>query len=522
MKIKRGQLAFVGLSIIGLLALVFIALFFFSKTFKFTILGLALGIMSFIVLLKLDMKENIKVTLFLLLLGGSLILIFSSGILQSISLDSNTKLAIAIPHQASFRCDVVGSSPASYIIPLSGFWISKDDVGFNTNQITNIILPNVANAPIYYGGGGVRIHYKICDQNKNNCQDYYKGADYTSNPPSGLSLDKESMFIQIESRPTILSSWKIITKQNDLWKVSYSFDKFGLRLYSTTKDPAGQIICESSCDLTCPTQFYREKLVGAVPNILEFYQTAPYLESWESIDYDLNTQGGASVYDGSKFCLGNAIYTKDTIIVGGVTYIYPNMATKQQVQCCNGAIISSTYEDKICENNKWKTITKDTKIRCNLGDYQCPNGGQNTCQNKVLGGWSCSGSDNLGRYCIQQAEENVNCCFASDCDSDQTCQNNKCVGGNIQPPLILTNNSNTNNSNNNESKCKIYESEYTKIEKDYGLLYWRAYTPFVKPITTETKECKLSNLTNALLIAGVIIILGSVAIISNKPSRRKK
>lgn len=345
---------------------------------------------------------------------------------------------IAIPHFASFKCEVVQDKPG-LTYPLSGqLVIDKSSVGFLTNQITNIKV-NIQYDFWANLKQDIRIRYKICDANQANCGsdvivDYNLPGAKTL-PLTSLDLTRNSLIIYYEKQnfiDFITGKWKPATENA---VVSYDSQAFGLRLFSTTRDPAGAIICSNSCDLTCPQQSVRNKLIATDKNSLNFYETAPYLEYWESINYDLNQQAGATIYSASSntFCLAGAVYKADTLTLeNGQVYIYPKTATREIKQCCPGAVISTSQEDKICQSDyTWKVITKDTKIACK-SDLQCPGQGLNTCQNKVRSGYRC-GSDN---FCTKDTVNvAVDCCSNSDCSSDQSCQNYKCVGGAVNPPI---------------------------------------------------------------------------------------
>ena len=272
-------------------------------------------------------------------------------------LPSNVKLAI--PVFASFKCDVVGTGSPIYNIGSSGVWISKQDIGVVTNQVSNIHVTITKSFWDYLTsnilGGGVRIKYLICDSNKNNCQERYKNlvtfGTYSLDelPFTSMQIDMNSIYVVAQTKASILSSWV----NKDLGgTISYSYNKFGLRLYSTSKDPAGTKICDSSCYLSCPTQSYREKLILNTKDSLRPSETAPYLEYWNTINFDINSQYGATIYDSSnnKFCLAGAVYTaKELNMDNGITYIYPDSATRQIKSCCPGAVISTSTEDKICK-----------------------------------------------------------------------------------------------------------------------------------------------------------------------------
>ena len=72
-----------------------------------------------------------------------------------------------------------------------------------------------------------------------------------------------------------------------------------------------------------------------------------------------------------------------------------------------------------------------------------------------------------------------------------------------------------------DTECAWYQDSYTKTEKDYGALYWRAYTPFIKPLESEVNGCKNAGWLNWIFISVIIISLGAIAIYSTMGKKRR-
>lgn len=538
-KNKKGFLPIIAVIIaLGILALILVGAFIFSGTIRWVLIGVGLFAAAVWILSKLKSDKFKVVGIFVLIALGVLVL-FMSGIMQEEigGLPSNVKLAI--PHHGAYSCQSIGTGNPSYTIN-DIKWISKSSIGVYTDQVTNI---NVYVSSTFwesyfksYLGGGIRAHYKICDKDQGNCQDYYKSITYAGNtiiplPTTSLNPQINSFGIAIESRSTILSNWKVDTTLGAKAVLSYAYTKYGLKYVSTTTNPAGALFngCESSCDLTCPTQKSRSDtgLIYTAKNSLLPTESVPVLEYWEDLNIDLNAQMGATIYDGNQFCFGGAIYTKGTInLDNGNTYIYPQMTTRQNVECCNGAVISTSQEDKTCTNNHWITVTKETRLKC-VSDFNCPGQGQYTCQNKIQSGWHC-GNDG---FCNKEATNTpVECCSQADCPTDQTCQFNKCVGGAVTPPADLTNttcSADTDCKNGyackdgkcikTETSCSWYQEPYQAQEtqcKIFGL-FWCKESP--------VSGCKTSGLIYGLIAGGVILILGiSSILLLRKPKRGKR
>jgi hypothetical protein len=391
------------------------------------------------------MKKNNKLLWLIPVLLISLVAVYFGFFQSTLGVPSGVRLAV--PHFGAYECKAVGTGSPVYSLGSAGFWIDKQSIGVYTDQVTsvNVIVPQTFWDSYFksYLGGGIRALIRVCDSSKSGCVDSFQSLTFAGTtslnlPFTGFNPNDKSLYVVIQSRNTFLSSWKDDSVLNANSKISYSFTKYGLKYVSTTGNPAGSFFagCESSCDLSCPTQKSRSGtgLIYTSKNSLLPTESVAVLEYWEDLNFDLNSQFGANIYSSSTglFCFGGVIYSSKTISLdSGEKIIYPDVATRNNKECCPGAVISTSSEDKICQSDyTWKTITKDTRIKC-VSDMSCPGQGQFTCQNKVKSGWSC-GSDG---YCSQSSGSKVSCCNQADCAADQYCQSYKCVGGNVEKPV---------------------------------------------------------------------------------------
>jgi len=387
------------------------------------------------------MKKKALIILFILLgvllIGGLLYFLVTKPNLN-ISVGGK-EVKLAIPHFASYKCDVIDQKfGVTTTIPKNGFLLSKNTAGFYTNGVEDLEV----NIDLNFFGSLVtdsRIRYQICDENGNNCGSditkFYAYGGKKTLELNSLDFSRESMRIYFEYYGGVFTGFKWKSDNSGSASVSYDANVFGLTLSSTTQDPAGKVICSTSCDLSCPDIGYRQDLVVTDEDVLGFYQTAPYLEYWESINYDLNEQGGATIYNSATntFCFAGTIYTGKTLELGSGKYIYPDKNTRENLQCCPGARISSTNSDKVCQSDgTWKVIQDTDKLTC-ISEINCPGAGNEICQNRKLSqGYSCINKDinNIG-ICQKSSEASVECCVSSDCNRDQVCDTitHTCKGG---------------------------------------------------------------------------------------------
>lgn len=75
-------------------------------------------------------------------------------------------------------------------------------------------------------------------------------------------------------------------------------------------------------------------------------------------------------------------------------------------------------------------------------------------------------------------------------------------------------------SEDEEKGCSWYQEPFTRVDKDYGPFYWRAYTPGFDPITTEVEDCKVADWV--WIVSMMVVIISSVAIIVLSTKKRRK
>ena len=444
---------------------------------------------------------------FLIGIIGGIIYFATSGTSQQTVGGSN--LVYQVPHLAGLKCEIVDTGTSSHSQTDAGYWLIKNNIGINTKLLTGIVITD--NQPNLFGGASVgrpRLKYQTCDSTGSNCgaeQTIY--FEYSNNYQirlNDIDLTKNSYFIYTE-RSNLLLQYKV-----DPSVVTFTYSKYGLNLYSTTG--GFRTVCNTGCDLSCPTQDVRSKLIYTTQTILVFGESINYLEYWEDVSLK-GTQNGGTIYDSSKneFCFGGYIYSAGTITTNdGVSYIYPKTYTRQ-VDCCNGATISLTNGgSQVCQNNIWVTINPELPPEC-TSSISCPGQGQTVCNAGSSGGYFTSGWDCVNNKCVQGTQKQVACCPSGNlgCASDQTCQTSTytCVGGYTTPPINATGNVTSGTSQN----CKWYETT-TKSGGFLGLF----------PNT----KCSLNGwFVLAIILAPIIMIILfiiSMVMIINKGKKKEK
>jgi len=69
-------------------------------------------------------------------------------------------------------------------------------------------------------------------------------------------------------------------------------------------------------------------------------------------------------------------------------------------------------------------------------------------------------------------------------------------------------------------QCAWYQEEFTNVDKDYGFLFFRAYTPFFEPKTTEFQDCKTADWVYLIMFGVIILILGLVIVNRLVPKKK--
>jgi len=375
-----------------------------------------------------------KLFIILLIVGIPLILALKFSLPFAIT--STPEVKYLVPVQASVKCEIIGKDTLEYTIPSQGYWISKNTLGINTKTVENIQSSVIDSVGIDY-----RVIYKRCNQDQTAC-----GSDIILNFPEGygkmstvslpsIDVTKESLYIKVQST---INFW--ITKTDVSGAIiRFTAEKFGLRLYSTTMGQ--KIICSTGCDLNCPSQSDREKLVYNPKDTLNFYEATNYIEYWNEPSLKSEQLGGTIwISSQNLFCFGGYLYKAGYLeMEDGTKYTYPAIYDRK-VDCCPNARISITNGYKECTSSfLWKTITTE-QPQC-ISVIQCPGSGQPTCTQEggiyYKSGYSC-----VSGKCVQQLKIPVACCPPDlGCPSDQTCQNYQCVGGGIVSPPIVYNGS---------------------------------------------------------------------------------
>ncbi|MBU0959500.1 MAG: hypothetical protein KKB31_06145, partial [Nanoarchaeota archaeon] len=252
-------------------------------------------------------------------------------------LPSDTKLLV--PIMASLKCDVIDSSSSTYPIYDNGVWLDKT-IGINTNKLTNIRIIKGNDFGFSY-----RVKLNICNQDRTSCSGE-KSINFGSSGVvtlDDLDLRRNSYYIYTE-REVAPFVWTFLRST-----FSITYDKFGLKIYSTSISLAGKTICSSSCDLSCPLQYYRSNIVYTPENSLNFYESTDYLERWDEISLkDEQLGGNFWIPSRQEFCFGGFIYKAGTLnMKDGTTYTYPKTYLEKR-ECCPGASISITNGEKIC------------------------------------------------------------------------------------------------------------------------------------------------------------------------------
>lgn len=541
-------LSFAVALIVLILGLTFGIAILFSTKLLFYAIGVGGLVLTLIYVASATVRGKVdgkKIILVISLIGIFALFIFLPAfgfVSQTAFLTPSGEIVqLAIPHYASFKCDVVGEQTGiTRVIPQEGLFINSENVGFNARSITNIrvdIFQTVFSSVFH----DVRLGYQLCNPTGSTCNSMsyvtYTTAGVKNVPISSVDLTTSSIKFVFERR-LLLGAWQPYSGSSAGAVISYDADVYGLTLSSTTQDPAGAVICSTSCDLSCPQQGVRQKLVSTEKNVLGFLETAPYLEYWESIDYNLNAQGGATIYndESNTFCLAGNVYNAGEVTLeNGRTYIYPETATRQVKECCPGAVIRGTTEDKICQNDyTFKTISKSTAISC-MSDIQCPGGGQVSVQQSgteyVSSYWSCRNSQ-----CVQSTPREVECLPPdTGCAVDQICdaQTFQCVGGSVIAPVRTVPATPISETQCLDKATRLpfmgyrYISEQTTIEPSfvdktkYYLTFGLAGTN--KPTTNISSRCEsqFGPYYIGILIVIVVFVLAAVTIKFFNKRKRK-
>ena len=157
---KKGILPALFIMIMAGVILVGFIAFIFSSTFKFTVVGGALVIMAFVLLLSKGVftrkQDGVKIALFLVLLVVGLGLLLGGGLLQSIT---GGERYVEVPFFATIACErgITSSFPSE--IPTNGDWFFKGS-GLPENADSWNIKIRTPNEGLF--SSGLRVDNNIC------------------------------------------------------------------------------------------------------------------------------------------------------------------------------------------------------------------------------------------------------------------------------------------------------------------------------------------------------------------------
>ena len=198
------------------------------------------------------------IALAVLLLGGIVGGVYYFGFHEQAIIYQGKEVKLLVPIVESIKCDILDTSTSSHSIPESGIWLSKDDLGINTKTLRNI---KIGIEPKWFGACEFKL--SICDPNKNNCgTTKISMSGRSSYELNDLDLTFYSYHIydmKCQKYPLIWSSAPST--------IAFTYDKYGLKIFSLSISLAGKTICTSSCDLSCPEQEFRK---GIKANGLKF------------------------------------------------------------------------------------------------------------------------------------------------------------------------------------------------------------------------------------------------------------
>lgn len=535
---KKGQIGLLG---VGLITIIVIIAFIFSSTFRFLILGTGLIIGSFILLLRSNIKnDRVKAGLFIVVLGIGLVLIFSSGILQSIT----------------------GVS-------------TYEDIRGNTHWLVNGVANNIdegytfsylPNKKVLSDGTEIRPQEEavlIISKKDSSCE--YQMKRVTKN------LNIKVLGITVKTLD--VGYWELLPPER-VALVSVKDDRGSERIIDGTTTQSvefydnggtltfttlGTLGSKRDCESASNVAVIRKE------GVLKVYEKNDYdrkignlnslsvslglifdlgdLFNYLGTEPDLNTNF-LSNFDDYKFSqtdkftgdvdIGNVAFTIDADQKYYNSFIYtPPKEVKPRI-------------DSIIFNNKLKTDSSNSVqlvisnrensegtiiIKSNLDSGSISPTSKNTIlKDKVTENFilKASNREETGRICFEvcSVSSPVNCdeeckSFEVKEDAKETCGNGICESfesyttcpQDCKKPI---------EDNNDSEECKWYQEPYTKIEKDYGFLYYRAYTPFVDPIETQVKGCRTASWVNWLIIGLILSILSVIAFYSIKPKRRRR
>lgn len=523
---KRGFLQFLTLPIVIVLAvliiLVLVGLFVFSSMNKYVIVGGGMIALSLIYGLRGDFNRTKAIFLGAVIIGG-LIMVFSQGVLQDISSGDYVNVAV----MGYYECS---PAPSSFIktitkdIPTTGtgYIVCKDNYAIDgtTDKCKFTIGARSGGTPIFADSlltkfifnYDTRVVYEICDEN-NNCQPQVirTNADFvTFDVPH-----KSKVWVDFQSK-RLWSSWKgdsgasysltyqpFIIWQNNLegGRIQYTSIGNGCNFGSKGKSRV----------ITDYTNFITRKDNNDGGSTLEPYET------WNFVDVTIPISVENANFVKGGYCSDNGnVHPIEQIKTYSGTYKIVNYdETIYRGDCCP----SQDEPKRFCNDNLiWENIVinEDTGVTNEGCDFFNP------CDNRLPQKYASKKTikeECINNKCVATIN-NVECTEPTDCNAGYFC--NQLIWKCEKLQIAIDGTSPSNRTGNDTNlECAWYEQPYEKEVKDWK---WYNYATFglVKPKTATESGCKTADWVWIVAGSVIIIVLGSVALLTTKPKRRRR
>lgn len=521
---KRGQFQLWGIIGLVLVASIFLAFFYFSTKFRFMVLGTGFLIGGFVMFYNKDLKQKTKTSLGIGLIAIGFILIFSSGVLNSVlgvssvNVGSDGKVywvATGTADQLGEEIYTFNYKPSNYTLS-SGqivspkavdIYIQKQDSYCSYTLNKKSIVKTVFLIPYtltYYelSNPAKTVNIKVSDSKGDSIMmDGTLVQSATMNDKDG----KGSITIQTNG---LLSGKMSCPEQSDVIVVGNKFLSKSAYLSMKGTDVSG--LAENTNFIrgfeSAPVISGTSSVRGDISSLgnVKFTLTADQ-DYFNSVIYTPAVTGNPSVSDSDisisdikpdstgtasvsirNLNSGSALFKVEASISNGAVnpssqnaYIDGSKTFYFNIKT-NDVITTDSFKVKVCSVNQFGSSKCDTASKSfDIKNYVSSFCGDGTCDSN---------------------ENNVTC--SQDCKLIQPKPNKTVV-------------------------CSWYQEEYTRTEINRGTLYWRSILKGVTfgavdlVETTETPDCRTAGWLNLVGAVLIIIVLGSVALYLNKPKRRR-
>ena len=510
-KDKRGFLpALVGLPISIMFALIIAvvlivagALIFLTVN-KFVIIGG--GLIALVLIFGFRGGFNRTKAIFMgsvIVLG--LVFILASGTLQNVFGDEDV---IYVVDSGRFECSeqsvemVIPVQADQGVIFTCGQNVLIDDCKVDVECGDTSFLNSKCDGA-YRKNGGSWVRYKLSE--------FEKRQITTLQPGQKIEFARSSIILGG------LSGGILIPSNEDKTTIEYSYNPYQLfTIERGKKVPTNS----NDCCLVNQNKITRTDVSVGDYDCLNKGDSRNYFLNWERVY-------GFKIYDyrgDDVLCSTNTLYKiiEEPLADGTTRKIQGNII--KSVDCC-------PHQDNNCDLDfEFLPVEEEREIECSI-DSQCSNSGDpqftnsqteaifercesGECVQKVLE-IEC----NSNAVCIDKFGDNFVC-------SQALSTFGKCIESKIGQSYCGDGTCNVGESFGScpkdcseDTSCEWYQESYTKTEKDYGFAYWRAYTPGFDPLETEVSGCKTAGWVMWSIIGAVVVILGSVAIISTRPKK---